>query len=398
MNRSPFVALATLLALSAGACFAQDTNANGKGGAVKPVIPAPTAAAYGPNDPILTFDGETKNFGNINDDKPVSHEFKFTNTGKSKLTIASTNGSCGCTVPALAKREYEPGESGVITVQYNPHNRRGKQHTTVTVVSNDPVRASVVLNIESTVIPMVQIDPPIVNFGTVNKGTSGTQTVTISSRIPGLKVTQVTSNNPKIIAKLNESSTTQLDGSEVTQFPISLTIDPSIEVGQIQTQISIMTTDGAKALSVTAMGEVVGDIAASPSRVQLGGVTPAQPMTTSIRLSSRNGKPFKVLNIEEVPATGAKIFGTPSITTDESVTPAAYVVTFTGTGPSAAGGLRGDFVVTTDLADEKTMRVPYFGFIRAPQAPKTTGGAVKQNPTGGPGGVWDTQPSMLVPR
>ncbi len=381
---------AAVLGLVSGMCF-------GQGGTVKPLPAQPTASAYGENDPILTFDAETKNFGNINDDKPVSHEFKFTNTGKSTLIISNTQGSCGCTVPALSKREYAPGESGTIAVTYNPHNRRGKQHTTVTVTSNDPVRAAVVLNVESHVIPMVQIDPPIVNFGTVNKGTASSQSVTVSTRIPDLKVTEVITNNPKVTAKAGEGVKTVLDGTDVTQYPITLTLDPTTEVGQIQVQVSIMTTDGTKALSVTAMGEIVGDIAAAPSRVQLGGVTPAQPMTTQFRLSSRNGKAFKVLAVEEAPATGGRIFGSPSITMDESVTPTAYVITFTGTGPSATGGLRGDFIVTTDLPDEKTMRIPYFGFIRAPQA-KATAPAVKQNPTGGPGGVWDTQPSMLVPR
>jgi len=399
LNRLSLVGVAALLAVTAGTCLAQDATVKNisPGGAVKVPPAQPTATSYGPTDPILTFDAETKAFGNISDDKEVTHEFKFTNTGKGTLNITNTQGSCGCTVPALSKREYAPGESGVISVKYNPHNRRGKQHTTVTVTSNDPVRASVLLNVDSVVVPQIQHDPQIVNFGTVNKGGTATQTVTVSSRIPDLRVTQVTSNNPKIIVKLEESIKGQLDGTEVTQFPITITVDPSIEVGQIQNQISIMTTDGARALSVQAMGEVVGDILASPNRVQLGGVAPAQAMTTQVRLSARNGKPFKIVNVEEAPASGAKIYGTPSITTDESVTPPAYVITFTGTCPNTTGGLRGDFIVTTDLPDEKTMRVPYFGFIKAPQA-KNNAAAVKQNPTGGPGGVWDTQPSMLVPR
>jgi len=404
-NRLCLVGIASLLT-AAGTCFGQDVKPMDagnqpadKGGMMKQPFPQPTARVYGENDPKLTFESETKAFGNITDEKEVSHEFKFTNTGKGTLNITNTQGSCGCTVPALAKREYAPGESGVITVKYNPHNRRGKQHTTVTVTSNDPVRAAVVLNVESHIIPQVQIDPPIVNFGTVNKGGTATQKVTLSSRLPDLKVTSVTSNNPKVIVKLEESAKAQLDGSEVTQFPITITVDPSIEVGQLQSQITILTSDGTKSHSVQAMGEVVGDIAAAPSRVQLNGVSPAQAITTQVRLSARNGKAFKILNVEEAPATGAKLFGTPSITTDESVTPAAYVVTFTGTCPNTTGGLRGDFIVTTDLPDEKTMRVPYFGFIKAPQA-KPGATAIKQNPTGGPGGggVWETQPSMLVPR
>ena len=115
--------------------------------AIQPAVPADPNAPK----PQITFDKTSNDFGVINDDAPVNTEFKFTNAGAGVLEIANVQGSCGCTVPALEKKSYAAGESGVVKVSYNPHGRRGKQQTTVTVTSNDPVKPSVVLELHSEI-------------------------------------------------------------------------------------------------------------------------------------------------------------------------------------------------------------------------------------------------------
>src|SRR3954470_19727594 len=68
---------------------------------VQPAAPQPAAQPAGPaaapaqGQPQISFDKTVNDFGVINDDNPVSTEFKFTNTGSGTLEISNVQGSCG---------------------------------------------------------------------------------------------------------------------------------------------------------------------------------------------------------------------------------------------------------------------------------------------------------------
>jgi hypothetical protein len=65
------------------------------------------------------FEKETHDFGKIPQGKPVSVEFKFTNTGNEPLIITNIESVCGCTVPKYTNTPILKGQSGTITVTYN---------------------------------------------------------------------------------------------------------------------------------------------------------------------------------------------------------------------------------------------------------------------------------------
>lgn len=61
----------------------------------------------------------THNFGKINQGKPVSTEFLFTNTGSTPLVISNVKGSCGCTVTSYTKEPIAPGKTGNVKATFN---------------------------------------------------------------------------------------------------------------------------------------------------------------------------------------------------------------------------------------------------------------------------------------
>lgn len=69
--------------------------------------------------PEFKFDKETYDFGKIPQGKPVSVDFKFTNTGDEPIIITNVESTCGCTVPKFTSTPVKKGESGVISVTYN---------------------------------------------------------------------------------------------------------------------------------------------------------------------------------------------------------------------------------------------------------------------------------------
>ena len=76
------------------------------------------------------------NFGKVTDGEKVEYNFKFRNSGKNPLIIASATSSCGCTVPEKPEAPIAPGEIGYLKVVFDSKNRVGEVHKDITVVSN----------------------------------------------------------------------------------------------------------------------------------------------------------------------------------------------------------------------------------------------------------------------
>lgn len=86
--------------------------------------------------PKIEFDKEKHDFGLIVEGEKVSYIFKYKNTGKSDLIIKSASATCGCTVPTFSQEPIGPGKEGSIEVVFNSSGRSGKQHKTITVLTN----------------------------------------------------------------------------------------------------------------------------------------------------------------------------------------------------------------------------------------------------------------------
>jgi len=104
----------------------------------KPVVrtPAPTKSFA-----RVYFHKTVHEFGEIDEGDQITAKFKFTNTGKTPLTIDNVDVSCGCTMPTFPIVPIGPGENGEIGVVYNSKGKFGTQKPTLTVKTNavDPI-------------------------------------------------------------------------------------------------------------------------------------------------------------------------------------------------------------------------------------------------------------------
>lgn len=100
------------------------------------VIPNPD-----PNAPDMKFETEVIDFGSIEFDANGIREFKFTNVGKSPLTITAVTAECGCTTTTIDGKQgwpsepILPGKSGVIKIKYDT-KRVGRFEKNITISSN----------------------------------------------------------------------------------------------------------------------------------------------------------------------------------------------------------------------------------------------------------------------
>jgi hypothetical protein len=83
----------------------------------------------------FTWAASVHDFGKIKQGVPVTHEFKFTNSGKAPLIIVNAQPSCGCTTPDWTKTPVAPGESGFIKATFNA-GAAGPFNKSITVTAN----------------------------------------------------------------------------------------------------------------------------------------------------------------------------------------------------------------------------------------------------------------------
>ena len=142
------------------------------------------AVAMMAQQPIITFEKTEHDFGKINEaDGRVSVVFKFKNEGMAPLVLSNVRASCGCTTPTWTKEPVEPGQTGSITVTYNPNGRPGRFQKTVTITSNAS-EATKKVYIKGEVIPKpakpenkytvsagpLSLKNRILDLGTIKKG------------------------------------------------------------------------------------------------------------------------------------------------------------------------------------------------------------------------------------
>jgi len=88
------------------------------------------------DSPVMNFEFETHNFGEIQAGDEAEVDFTFVNTGKEKLYISNVKASCGCTTPFWSKEPVLPGEESKITARYNTKNKSGSFNKSITISSN----------------------------------------------------------------------------------------------------------------------------------------------------------------------------------------------------------------------------------------------------------------------
>lgn len=105
------------------------------------------------NNSSVHFDSNQHNFGIINESEgAVRHDFLFTNTGTDPLVITNVRAGRGVSVLQFTRSPVMPGDSGAITLEFNPVNMPGRFNRNIIVsATGNPSSAS--LRLLGEVIP-----------------------------------------------------------------------------------------------------------------------------------------------------------------------------------------------------------------------------------------------------
>ena len=104
----------------------------------------------------ITFEKKSYDFGTFPEDgdSPTCH-FKFTNEGKKAIAIVHVQTTCGCAVASYTRSLIAPGQTGNISITYNPQGRPGKFNRSA-LVSFSGSSEKVKLHITGMVTPGVK--------------------------------------------------------------------------------------------------------------------------------------------------------------------------------------------------------------------------------------------------
>lgn len=343
-------------------------------GAGQPAEPAaaPAAAQPAADAPKLELERHVQDFGEVTDQDVLKGEIKFKNAGKSTLIIVECKPSCGCVRPKLRgdKKEYAPGEEGVIDVQFEPLNKQGPlKDLNISIRSNDPGSPSQRIDVKGDVKPTVGIDSPDgMSLGTIESGVSKSLTFYIFGRLPTFKATFATiSAEDGFTVKVGDTAEVERRGEKVQRTAITVTAEKNAKVGKFSHSVVIRHTDkrirsGLWELPVT--GEVLNDVRFEPAELDLGALGMTEDYTAPIKLSNIKGAAFKILESKFTHSKGGpmdiKIEGA---ATDK---PGVLECKVSGKSPARPGPCEGLLLVKTDVKGMPPVRIPIKLTVRQP--------------------------------
>jgi len=245
---------------------------------------------------IVYTQSTVRQLGTVFDHQVQTLEFPFRNDGKSDLLIRGTRASCGCTVAELEKQVYEPGESGTITVTFDPLNRTGFQHKYVEVITNDPVRPATRIGFEAEVQQLITISPPMLSMPAVVRGHEQQANIWVFGRTddfeayiepdysrPWLTIERVGTREEKYLRETRRG----------TRFVV--TVGKDVPEGRHSIDLNVTSNDErSEGRTMQMIVGVVGDIGFRPLRLNAGKLEPGEIYERTISLYSRNAEPFEL--------------------------------------------------------------------------------------------------------
>lgn len=148
-----------------------------------PIAPAPPTIVQNVKrpEPRMTFDKRVHDFGDVGLKTESLCEFTFTNTGDGVLSIDGITKACGgCTAFNLDKAEYAPGESGTLKVKFYSDTQPGQTTKSLTIHSNDPTNANLVIAVTAKVLSKVEFEPKELSL-LLKQANAGCPKITLTS-------------------------------------------------------------------------------------------------------------------------------------------------------------------------------------------------------------------------
>ena len=236
--------------------------------------------------PKIEFEKVVHDFGNVGPGTNNLCEFKFTNAGNSTLKIGEITKTCGCTPFLLAKKEYAPGESGTLKVNYFSEKQHGQTTKHLVIHSNDRARPEVTLAIKADIKIQVNHEPKTLNLLLNQENADCPQLILTSIDNQPFSITSFKSTANCITADYNpsEKATKFVLQPKVDMEKLENTLNGRIEIG--------LTHPECKTISVGV--STLPKFKIAPRSIIVRGMDSREPIVKKLRILNNYDEDFEL--------------------------------------------------------------------------------------------------------
>jgi hypothetical protein len=225
--------------------------------------PPPPGAA----EPRVTVDAVQYDFGTMQRGTKKSHDFLFRNVGNGPLTLRVGSTTCKCTLGSVPADPIPPGGQVNVTLEWTAKVGAGNFRQMATVITNDPIKERVELQVDGQVTEATGVYPQEFVFDKIVAGESKSADVYVMAMNQDhLEVTNPTLSDSET-AKYFDVKIQPVDHSELPSHDakqgvkITVTAKPGLPLGRFAQWLTVSTNiDDAKTMELLISGRVVGNI------------------------------------------------------------------------------------------------------------------------------------------
>jgi hypothetical protein len=243
-----------------------------------------------PSKARIQFDVNAHDFGELAPDSKVECKFKFKNVGEDILKIDHLQGTCKCTIPDLAKKEYNPDESGEITVQFHAPKYQGQTSQNIIVFSNDGQTPRVELEIKAYVKLAVQISPENLNLSLIDAN-QGNAPITLTA----------TDNEKFAITKIESVGNVITFNFDPNNYTDKHVLKPIINTTYLRNNLAgavTFTINHPKCKDLRVQWNCMKEFEASPSVIIIRNALAGEIQKRSIFLTSNYNQPIEIESVK----------------------------------------------------------------------------------------------------
>jgi hypothetical protein len=298
--------------------------------------------------PRLVLDPELVDLtsNRVDGGSPINASVLIRNQGASPLILLAVKPSCGCTV-VQAPTLISPGTSETLRISINAGFDDGVRLASLNLLTNDPLRPSVVLPLRWSVGRSLRVDPSLVDFGKVRPGQVAREKIQMT-----LSATLADSNLSVQAApsclEYHWSSPTAHDRTRV----LTVTLTGNEMPGLYNASLELMNGSKTLLATVRLKWEVASRLTSEPRALFLSGVRPNQTLRLNVLIKS-DAEDFLIEEAELLDGIGG------SIDIDRKCPPAAMQkLAIELQAPAEPGISRFRIRVGTDLAADASIEIP----------------------------------------
>jgi len=239
--------------------------------------------------PKIEFEKVVHDFGNVGPGTNNLCEFGFTNVGNGTLKIGEIKNTCGCTPFVLAKKEYAPGESGTLKVNYFSEAQRGLTTKNLEIYSNDRAQPKIILAVKANIMMKVEYEPKTLNL-LLKKENANCPQITITS----------IDNQPFSISSFKSTANCITAGFNPSEKATKFVLQPKVDMARLEKtlngRIEIgITHPECKTISVGM--STLPEFKISPRAIIVRGTASRQPIVKKLRILSNYNEDFELESV-----------------------------------------------------------------------------------------------------